>query len=97
MRNFVFTRQAEDDLFEIWDFIAQDSIDAADRVRDEIRAAIRKLCEFPGIGHHRADIADPSYRFWRVYSYLLVYRSTDDLIEIVRIVSGYRDLPEILE
>ena len=40
MSRFVLTRQAEDDLFEIWDYLAQSDIDAADRMRDRSSAAL---------------------------------------------------------
>ena len=42
---------------EIWEFIAQDNIDAADRVREEIFAACEKLAEIPGMDHLREDLA----------------------------------------
>ena len=36
MNAFSFHPEAEADLNEIWDFIAEDSADAADRVRDSM-------------------------------------------------------------
>lgn len=36
MNALVFSPQAEQDLAEVWDFIAPDDIDAADRVCDDI-------------------------------------------------------------
>ena len=46
MNGFVFHPEALTDLEEIWDFIATDSLDAADRVFDEIFEAIRSLVQF---------------------------------------------------
>ncbi|HET9363217.1 MAG TPA: type II toxin-antitoxin system RelE/ParE family toxin [Vicinamibacterales bacterium] len=40
MNEFAFHPEAEVDLIEIWDFIAEDSVDAADRVRDDILGAV---------------------------------------------------------
>jgi hypothetical protein len=40
MNDFSFHPEAEADLNEIWDFIADDSVDAADRVRDPDHFAI---------------------------------------------------------
>lgn len=37
MNRFVLTRAADQDLNEIWDYIAADSIEAADRVLDALR------------------------------------------------------------
>lgn len=48
---FVVSPQALDDLDEIWVFLASDSVEAADRVETAIREAIRKLAEFPELGH----------------------------------------------
>ena len=47
MNEFAFHPEAEVDLIEIWDFIAEDSVDAADRVHDDIFAAIRRSFELP--------------------------------------------------
>jgi len=47
MNQFSFHPGAEADLIEIWDFIAADSVDAADRVRDNIVAAIQALVRIP--------------------------------------------------
>jgi len=56
MTDFRFHPEAEIDLNEIWDFIAEDSIDAADRVRDNIFAAIQDLAQTPNRGHRRGDL-----------------------------------------
>jgi plasmid stabilization system protein ParE len=44
------------DLEEIWEFIAVDSLDAADRVMNEIQDAIRVLISFPQMGHCRSEL-----------------------------------------
>jgi len=66
MKRIVLTKTAFKDLAEIWNYIAADSVNAADRVRRDIEAAIRKIAETPGMGHQRQDVANPNYRFWRV-------------------------------
>jgi plasmid stabilization system protein ParE len=89
---YVLTRQAREDLFEIQDYIAQDSPAAADRVLGEIRKSASRLAERPGIGRLREDLADEPLRVWPVYSYLVIYRPQTRPLQIIRIVSGYRDL-----
>lgn len=41
MSSFRMTREAEQDLFDVWSHIAVDSVDAADRVETELYAACR--------------------------------------------------------
>ena len=35
-------------------------------------------------------------RFWPVDSYLVIYRQTSGEVQIVRVLSGYRDIAAIL-
>ena len=56
MTGFVLHPEAFADLNEIWEFIATDNPEAADRVLDEIHDAIRALVCFPQLGHTRADL-----------------------------------------
>jgi plasmid stabilization system protein ParE len=44
---YVFHPEASFDLDEIWDFIAEESVDAADRVISDIRASVEALVPFP--------------------------------------------------
>ncbi len=65
-------------------------------MREELRAAMRKLAEFPRIGHLRQDLADQSLRFCRVCSYLIVYRAEATPLQIVRVLHGARDIETTL-
>jgi plasmid stabilization system protein ParE len=67
---FILTPRAEQDLGDIWEYIASDSIEAADRVLDALEKALNKLAKNPGIGHIREELADRRHRFFLVYSYL---------------------------
>jgi plasmid stabilization system protein ParE len=95
MSEFSFHPEAEIDLNEIWDFIAEDSIDAADRVRDKIFAAIQSLARTPHQGHRRGDLTSRPLRFWRVYDYLIVYAPDERPLLVVAILHGRRN-PRIL-
>jgi plasmid stabilization system protein ParE len=53
MSDHQFHPDALSDLDALWDYIAVDNVDAADRVVDEIFATIRTLARAPGIGHRR--------------------------------------------
>jgi antitoxin ParD1/3/4/toxin ParE1/3/4 len=50
------------------------------------------LADQPGSGHYRDELMPRDYRFWSVFSYLIVYRWQMQPIEIVAIVHGARDL-----
>ncbi len=97
MSGFVLTEPAERDLTEIWDYIAADNLEAADRVLDAIEAAFQRLAERPGTGHYREDLADKSLRFDSVYSYLIVYRWEETPLQIIRVLHGARDVRSLLE
>ena len=72
MKFFVLTPGAEQDISDIWDYIADDNIEAADRVLDALENAMVKLAKNPSIGHWREELADKRHRFFLVYSYLIV-------------------------
>lgn len=97
MAEFFYSPAARSDLFEIWEYIARDNLDAADRVEQEIREAVLMLAKQPELGHWRPDLTSKPVRFWRVYSYLVVYDPTSRPLEVVRILSGYRDITELLK
>ncbi len=71
MSGFVFHPDALADLNEIWEFIAADNLDAADRVLDEIQETIRTLVSFPELGHSRPDLTSCQLRFHPVRDLLM--------------------------
>ena len=95
--HFVLTPQAELDLNEIWDYIARDSLEQANRVLAELEKTMQTLARQPGMGHVREDWADRRHRFWPVYSCIIMYRPETKPLQILRVVSGYRNLAELLK
>jgi plasmid stabilization system protein ParE len=51
-------------------YIANDSIEAADRVLDALESAMIKLAKSPGVGHWREELAGKRHRFLLVYSFV---------------------------
>ena len=96
MKRFVLTPLAEQDLRDIWDYIASDNIHAADRVLKAIQTALRRLAQSPGTGHMREDLADRRHRFLLVFSYLIVYRWQTEPIRVVRILHAARDVQSVI-
>ena len=98
MRRFRLAPEARQDIREIWSFIARDSLDAAARVRQEIRDECRRLAQNPHIGHRRDDLTTrEGVRFWPVYSYLIVYRPAARPLEILRVLHGKRDVRRMVD
>ena len=95
MAGFTRTDRAEQDLIEIWLYVAQDNARAADRLLDAIDDACGRLAEHPHMGPARTDLA-PELRYLVIGSYLILYREVAAAIEIVRVVHGARHLADLL-
>ena len=94
MKDLVISERATDDLTELWLYIAVDSSSAADRFVGELYRTCRTLCDHPDLGRVRDDLL-PEIRCLPYRRYLIFYRDRPDSIEIVRILSGYRDVTAI--
>ncbi len=79
MSGFVLHPEANTDLDEIWEYIAADNLDAADRVLEEIYEAILSLVPFPGQGHNRPDFTSRPLRFHPVRDFLIAYAPEETL------------------
>jgi plasmid stabilization system protein ParE len=75
MSGCVLSTDAALDLDDIWEYIAADSIDAADRWIGKLFDAFEALSQNPGIGHKREDLTAYPVLFWPVGSYLVIYRA----------------------
>lgn len=58
MSNYVLSPKARQEIREIWDFIAQDDLDAADRWTMKLIEVFRLLARNPRIGHTRKDLTN---------------------------------------
>jgi plasmid stabilization system protein ParE len=58
VKGFILTPRAEQDVGDIWEYIALDSIEAADRVLTALEETMHRLAKNPGIGHMREELAD---------------------------------------
>ena len=74
MSGYAFHPDAFADLDEIWEYIAQDNIDSADRLLADIHTVLRTLAVSPLIGHRRPDLTARPLRFHVVRDeYLIAY------------------------
>lgn len=72
----VRTARGEEDLIEIWNYIAQDNARAADHVLDQLERRTRLLGRSPLLGRERLDIG-AGVRGFVSGSYLILYRIGD--------------------
>jgi plasmid stabilization system protein ParE len=96
---FRFTPEASADLFEIWNYIAADSEESADRVENAIYDACTFVAEAPLCGKIRKELTARPYCFWivpRYPNYIVVYNPTTAPVRIIRILHGKRNLKRIL-
>lgn len=95
---FRLTSSAIDDLDDIWNYIALDSIRAANRVESTILSACHGLARHPLLGSRRTEITDLPVRFWtvpRFPNYVVVYRPEAKPLEVIAILHGKRDIPRL--
>jgi plasmid stabilization system protein ParE len=91
MSGFVLHPDALTDLNEIWEFIAADNPDAADRVLEEIFEAIRALVPYPQLGHSRSDLTSRPLRFQTVRSFIIAYAPDEKPLLVVAVLHGRRN------
>jgi plasmid stabilization system protein ParE len=91
MTGYDFHPEALADLNEIWEYIALDSLDAADRVIADILTAIRNLVSFPGVGHRRPDLTSRPLHFIVVHQHLIAYAPDEKPLWVVAAIHGRRN------
>ncbi len=90
-----FLPEAAADLEAIGEFIAADSPRRAESFVGELEAACFRLADTPGMGVAR-DRLRPGQRMFPLRGHLIFYLPTDDGVEIVRVLSGKRDVDSLL-
>jgi plasmid stabilization system protein ParE len=69
--------RAINDLSDIWDYIAVDSVEAANRAELAILSACGALARHPLLGSKRSEVTSLPVRFWTVTrfpNFVVVYR-----------------------
>jgi plasmid stabilization system protein ParE len=96
---YTLTSSAEDDLFDIWRYIARDNFEAANRVEQAIYEACELLVRSPQAGHLRPDLTPRPVRFWTIRpfkSYVVIYDPEAHPLQVLRILHGGRNLRALL-
>ena len=82
------------DLTDIWLYIAEGNPENADRFISKIHEKCLMLAQSPHIGRQRDELAR-GIRSFPIKRFLIFYRINEDMVEIVRVLSGYRDIEQL--
>ncbi|MBD2203350.1 type II toxin-antitoxin system RelE/ParE family toxin [Calothrix sp. FACHB-1219] len=91
MSIYIISPEAIQDLDEISEYFASRNLDAGDRFVNSFAEKCQNLVKYPNMGRSYADI-ETSLRGIPLDGYIILYRAIADGVEIVRVVSGYRNL-----
>ena len=87
----IFTEAAERDLQQIVDYIAQDSLAAAESWLHETRAVCVLLARQPQLGQRMRTSRFGEIRRHAIGNYLIYYQPDEAGIYVLRVVHGARD------
>ena len=90
MIGYGFHPEASVDLEEIWEFIAADSLVAANRVMEDIWDAVDVLVAFPHQGYRRPNLTSRPLRFKLVGEYVIAYAPEKKPLWVVAVFHGRR-------
>ncbi len=94
MRRLVYLAAAERDLLSILDYITRESGSAAVGLgfTERLQAQCAKLASLPGtLGRARPEL-HPDLRSSALGNYVIFFRYRDDMLEVVNILEGHRDI-----
>ena len=94
MRRVTKTALADQDHREILEYLSDHSERAAEAFTAELADSVRLLAGQPRMGRQRDDLA-AGVRSSVVGRYVVLYRFTDEELQILRIIHGSRDIPRL--
>lgn len=98
--NVVFDNSAEDDVYEIYRYIAlNDSVEHAEKIYNAIRAACNKLKTLPNRGHCLPELYDfgvTEFREIHYRPYRIIYSIEKKNVYVHAVIDGRRDVQTIL-
>lgn len=90
-----YTPAAIDDMDEIFSYIAQDNVFAAETLLEKLDKQISELGIFLNMGSVLSDdeftLVERGYRFIVVHPYIVFYRFIGNIVIIHRVLHGRRD------
>ena len=94
-KRYRLTLRAEEDVRDIWLYIAADNINAADKLIDCFTELYERLAANPQMGPSQERYR-PGLRCFPVGNYIIFYRPIDDGIEVYRVLHGACHLDDLL-
>ncbi len=88
------TPEAAADLVDIWSYVARDDVMAADRLVAAIEEKFNTLSQFPLMGRAGPEFS-ANLRSFPIRNYLIFYRPIKNGVDIIRIISGARDIDSL--
>lgn len=95
--NVVWSDEAEERLWEIEQYIAEDNPAAAVRLTDRLLERTLLLEHFPEMGRMVPEYGEPRLRELVEGNYRIFYVLRDDVIEVVTVFEGHRLPPSLDE
>jgi len=99
MKGYRLSVPAQEDLSGILDYYFEEAgYEVAREMEAEFVGAFRTIARNQGIGHKRQDLAgNRPLLFWLMRDYLILYRTLGDIVEVVMIVHGSRDVARLIK
>jgi toxin ParE1/3/4 len=94
------TRLAEQDIDSIAQYIAKDSLKAANKFTDEVERICQTLAQMPDLGTEVSFIKSQQFQFFPVgkfQNFLIFYRLLQNTPEIVRVLHRHRNIEDLFE
>jgi toxin ParE1/3/4 len=85
---------AREDLLEIWQHVASNNPEAAERLMRSFKETFEKLLGFPSLGKERHELAI-GIRSFPVGKYIVLYQPADEVLEIVRVRHGATKMDDL--
>ena len=92
-----WSKRAQQDLAELFAWIAKDAPDNCQRVARKIREKIKMIATHPNAGHRLTKYKNRRVKYVLVFKYRVFYRIDDEHLIILRIVHGARKFPKLFQ
>lgn len=97
MKTYQLAQEADLDFLDAYDYLDAHSQSAAARWEKTMLHAFDHLASWPRSGHVREDLAPSPLRLWPVGQYVVVYNPESEILTIIAVLHGARDIASLLK